>query len=154
MPEWGPGSDADEAPDGDGGGVFNVYWGNLVGVPQSIRKFATAPVSFILGALLSVLVGGIETVIAAFLRAFGALANAFVAVPRSAARILQQAGGSTGDTLLSAITGVLGTFEGAAASAGPLAPLLAGVALALTIVVAAYAARFAWTLLVDSINPL
>jgi len=149
----GHGGDDSETSDA-GGSVISIDWGSITGVPGPLKEFVEAPVAFIVGTMLSYLLGGIEAIVTEFLEAFGALANAFVYVPRSAASILQRAGGSTGATLLSAISGVLGTFETAAASAGPFAPVLAGVAVAVSIVVTAYAARWLYNRLADAIVPL
>lgn len=137
-----------------GGPLLSLDWGKVYNVPKPLREFAEAPVAFIVGTLLSYLLGGIEAIVASFLKAIDAVANAFVAVPRSAADILRQAGGGVGDTLLSAISGVLATFEGAAASAGPLGPVLGGLAVAGSIVVAAYAVRWLYNRLADAIVPL
>lgn len=151
-----PGIDDDDRSDNPnaGGPLLSLDWGKLYNVPKPLREFAEAPVAFIVGTLLSYLLGGIEAIVASFLEAIGAIANAFVVFPRSAADILRRSGGGVGDILLSAISGVLGTFEGAAATAGPFGPVIGGLAIAGGIVVGAYVLRAAWTLIVDSINPL
>lgn len=144
MPEWGPGSDADEAGDGDSG-VLSVYWGDVIGVPEPIRKFAIAPVSFILGALFDVFIGGLETVVEAFIDAITSVFEAVASIPESAESLLLDAGGGIGDVILDVLNGMFSTFIEAFSAAGPGAPILAAVVAALVILGAAYAARAIWT---------
>lgn len=129
-------------------------WETLPGVPDTLYKFASAPVSFIFGALLSVALGGIETIVESFIQAILAFFGSIEFVATSTASILLDAGGAFGGLILGALTAFFTTVETAVSAMGPGAPIVAAVLVAGIIIVGAYALRFAWTLLVDSINPL
>jgi len=162
---WAGNEDGDTDGGGGGGGGAWLSWGNLPGVPPVLRDFAEAPAGFIVGVLLNVFVDGTETVLTAVLDAAlfvyegdtvgtteGMLGIADI--PRVAATTLGGAGDAAGSTLLDGLSGLFGTIEPAVSAAGPAAPLLAAFLVAVVIVAIAYLARFAWTLIVDSINPL
>jgi len=137
-----------------GGPLLSLNWKKLYNVPRPLKEFVDAPVAFIVGTLLSYLLGGIEAIVTEFLKAIDAVATAFIEVPRTAVDILTRAGGGVGEPLLSGIESVLDAFQGAAASAGPLAPLLAALALAGSIVAAAYVARWLYNRFADALVPL
>lgn len=131
-----------------------ITWDSLPGVPEPLYKLGTKPVAFILGALLSVALGGIETIVESFLQAILTVFDSIVFVATSTVSVLGDAGASVGDLVLGALTAFFGTVESAVSAMGPGAPLVAAVIVAGVVIVGAYALRFAWTLLVDSINPL
>lgn len=162
MPEWwGWGTDpdsGDSTSDDTSGDSTTIVNGPLLTLPDVnwdvLKSFSTSPVSFILGAILSVFLGGLEAVIEAFLDAILAVWEAVTFIPETGAAILRGTFGAAGDMVLGALSGVFETLAMAAAVAGPGAPLVLGGAVAVSIVASAYALQFAWTLLVDSINPL
>lgn len=131
-----------------------ISWYDIGNIPKPLRKFIVAPVSFILGALLSVLLDGIEDIVESFIKAILAIFDAIAVIPETAEWVLTTVFGAAGSDIISALDGLFLALETAASAAGPFAPILAGGALAMVIVGGAYAAQFAWTLLVDSINPL
>lgn len=163
MPLSGGDLNIPETGDGDGSG--GALWGSIIGVPEPVQKFAAAPAGFIVGALLDTLLGGVETIVTAFLDAvlfvfegsevgstdgFWGIAD----IPRYAASLLGDVFGVAGTSLITAVGGLFATFQGAASAAGPFAPLLAGVTMGGIIIVAGYGAQAVWTLAKDSINPL
>lgn len=152
MPPWAP-------PE------IKISWGDLAGIPQPVQKFAAAPIGFIVGALLDTLLGGVETILKAFLGAIvfvfegdsvGSTAGMWgiADIPRFGANLLAGAFGSVGGGLLDALDGLFVTLQVAVSAAGPAAPLFVGGSIAVAIVVAAYVAQFVWTLAVDTLNPL
>lgn len=170
MPEWGPGSDADEVGDDSGSGPIITWDGIAPGWLQGstakvLKDFAEAPVGFLAGVVLNVVLGGLQNITNAFIAAIytlyegdtrgSATGSLGVAdIPRVASNVLGRVGRAAGSAILDALTGLFTAFESAAAAAGAGAPILAAIALAGVILAAAYLLRASWTLIVDSINPL
>lgn len=166
---FGPGSDAPGTGSDDGGPIID--WSSLApswlkgDTANVLKDFAEAPLGFTAGIVLNVLVGGLENIAEAFIRAFyviyegdtvgstqGSLGLADI--PRVAANQLGQAGRVGGSALLDALAGFFSTVESGAAAAGPAAPILAAIAVAVVILAGAYLLRLVATLIVDSLNPL
>lgn len=173
-------SDGDGVPDGfevdeedtqqsSGGQVID--WSSIApswlqgNTATVLRDFAEAPVGFAAGIVLNIIVGGLENVTEAVISALyvlyegssrGSAAGMLgvADIPRVAANTLGSVGRVTGSALLDALTQFFETVESAAGAAGSVAPIIAAIAVAVVILAVAYLARFAWTLLVDSLNPL
>lgn len=54
---------------GLGLGTGTVSWSDISGIPSTLQRFAKQPTAFILGAILSEILGGIETIVESLLRA-------------------------------------------------------------------------------------
>ena len=153
----------DEA--GPGGVNLDPTPDNSLTLPAVLQSFAKNPIGFILGAILTTFLAGLETVFEAVLGALQFLVEGdtvgstegmigIADIPRVVADTIGWAGAEAGSGLEAAIAVALDALESAAATAGPAAPLVIGLAFAGTIVTSAYLASFVWDLIKDSINPL
>lgn len=158
----------------DGGGFLQTTWSDLSlpgwltdlqSVSDTLVKFAKNPIGFILGAVLTYLLAGVEAVVTAFGDAImfvfegdtvgsteGMLGLADA--PRIGADLITDAGSLAGSLITGSLSGLFTTLEAAARAAGPAAPLVIGIAFGGTLIASAYLTRILLTLARDTLWPL
>lgn len=87
---------------------------------QALKVFLVSPVGFVIGALLSEFLNGVEVIVEEFLDAILSIFDAIAFIPESTASLLIDAGSVLSVRLFEAIIGVNTQVLTAAEAAGPL----------------------------------
>lgn len=156
-------SRGDIVNDSSGGGD-GVDLGPLTGVADVLKTFGNSPAGFILGAVLSELLGGIEVLLTALLDAVlfvfvgsgpGTTGMLGIAdIPIFATEILIGATSGIGQTILELIGSLLGMVGTVAASAGPAAPLVVAGSIAVVAIAGAWTLRTVIDVVADAVPGL
>lgn len=121
------------AEDGDGGG-FVLTWSKIVSVaPNSVRGLLTSPVTWILGLVYELAVGGAVNATASVLSLVFEAFTLAATAPQTAAAAVLDIGAAAGRSLLDFVGVVASMVQGLMLAAGPAAPVvLVAAALAVT----------------------
>jgi len=125
--------------------------GWLAAYEDVLRGFGRRPIQFIAGAILTIVLGGAETILLALLGAVRALGDAVAALPLTAAGVLTDSGGAVGSALLSSISGINGALLNAVQLAGPAAPAVAAAIIVVEVAVAVVLLRTLARVVIDLI---
>lgn len=147
------GSGGSDTTNGDTGGGDDSSLGGLLAYKDVLTTFAASPAGFILGAILSELLGGIEAIISLFLDAIRFMFVGSDGVPSSTgtlgiadvpvymASLLGDAGSQLGAAVMTTTQTVTGALVDVAVASGPLAPVVLSMELAVLMVVSAVVLR-------------
>jgi hypothetical protein len=141
-------------PGGGGGGVLSLP-GWITDIRGVLEAFGRSPAGFIVGAVLSVILGGIETILTALLDAIilvflGSDPGRFAApnetlgladIPAFAAGVLIDGTEPVGDAAFATIETLIGAAADVAASAGPAAPIVVAAIIGVVAIVGAVTIR-------------
>lgn len=144
------GSDSGSSGGGGGGGL-SADW--VTDYADIFKEFGKRPAGFILGAVLSEILGGIESIVTVLLNAIrliflgsdGRISSVgtlgIADMPVYAASLLVRTGTVVGDAILDVVGTVLTTLVEIAASSGALAPVVLSAEIAVVLVATAWVAR-------------
>lgn len=90
----------------------------------NLKAFATNPVGAVIGAILTQLFIGIETIVEAFIEALLSIFDSFAFIPTTATELLGEAGASLAILVFEGLMGLNDQLIAAAEATGPFAPLV------------------------------
>jgi len=116
-----------------------------------LKAFGKRPVQFVAGAIFTLLLNGVESIVESLLGAVLALGDAVAAVPTLSAEVLTSGGAALGTVILDTIRLVNEPLLTAAQAAGPLAPVIGAAIIVAEIVAVIVVARAALRIILDLI---
>lgn len=117
----------------------------------NLKAFATDPVGAVIGAVLTQLFIGIETIVEAFIEALLSIFDSFAFIPTTASELLLDGGGYVARIVFEGMIALNDELIAGAEATGPLAPLVGIVFIVAEVIAVLWFAELLLKIIIDAI---